>query len=68
MLFESEKNEAACNAAKALVERMPRKIATRRRWCRTFLNQRLMDIDRVVFRFDERVQIDAAGRDVTKRS
>lgn len=48
MLFESEKNEAACNAAKALVERMP-KDCNVALMVSDFPNLLLMDIDRLFF-------------------
>ena len=48
MLFESEKNEAACNPAKALVERMP-KDCNVALMVSDFPNLLLMDIDRLFF-------------------
>jgi len=48
MLFESEKNEAACDAAKQLVERMP-KDCNVALMVSDFPNLLLMDIDRLFF-------------------
>ena len=68
MLFESEKNKAACDAAKQLVQRMP-KDCNVGLMVSDFPNLLLMDIDRLFSDFLLlRVQIDAAGRNFTKRS